>query len=163
MIQRIQTLYLFIAALLMGLMLAMPLIQFTGINGAESEEFLLTACSFKSDATDAVESVTLGNTLIMGIVIIAAALLPFVTIFLYKKRMLQYRLCLSEIVLSVGVLILLGYYIFVAMGVLEGYDDSMFSFRPAAFFPIPAIFFVWLAMRGIIKDARLIKSLDRIR
>jgi hypothetical protein len=163
MIQRIQTLYLLIAAILMGLMLAMPLIEFTGINGVESEEFLLTACSFKSAAAEGVESVNLGNTLVMGVLIAAAALLPLVAIFLYKKRMLQYRLCLSETVLLVGVLVFIGFFIFRASVSLEGYDDSMFRIRPAAFFPVASIFFVWLAMRGIIKDARLIKSLDRIR
>ncbi len=217
MIQRIQSLYLFVAAVLMGLMLAMPLIRFTGINATESEEFVLTACSFNSaaptvepvaldaselaagfDASEpeagfaaehdmafdaaaelgvepaaviavdpataaAEESISYGNTLAMGIVIIVAALLPLIIIFLYKRRPLQYRLCVSEIVLLVGVIVFLGFFIFRAMVSLEGYDDSMFTFCPAAFFPIAALLLVWLAMRGILKDARLIRSLDRIR
>ncbi len=141
----------------------MPLIEFVGINGAESEEFLLTAFSFRSAATPDAESVNLGNTLVMGVLILAAALLPLVAIFLFKNRMLQYRLCLSEIVLLAGVLVFVGFFIFRAMTSLEGYDDSMFKFRPAAFFPVAAILFIWLAMKGILKDARLIKSLDRIR
>lgn len=155
--------YLFIAAALMGLMLAMPLIEFTAIDGTVSEDFMLTAFNFRSVGAEGVGGVNLGNTLTMGILIVASVLLPLVTIFLYKKHMTQYRLCLSEMVLLVGVLIFLGFFIYRATASLEGYDDSMFKFCPAAFFPVPALFCVWLAMRGILKDARLIRSLDRVR
>ena len=97
MIQRIQSLYLLLVAVLTGLMLLMPLGTFLG----GTEEMYLTAFGF-SDAADGTPVLTAYG---LAATVIAAALLPFVTIFLYKKRLLQFRLCVVETVLLAGVML----------------------------------------------------------
>ncbi len=103
MIQRIQSLYLLLVAVLTGLMLLMPLGTFLG----GTEEMYLTAFGF-SDAADGTPVLTAYG---LAATVIAAALLPFVTIFLYKKRLLQFRLCVVETVLLAGVMLFEIYYI----------------------------------------------------
>ena len=135
MIQRIQSLYLLLVAVLTGLMLLMPLGTFLG----GTEEMYLTAT------------------------VIAAALLPFVTIFLYKKRLLQFRLCVVETVLLAGVMLFEIYYIWGGARSLSTLAVSAWKLSAAAFFPPVSLIFTYLALRGIRKDILLVKSLDRIR
>lgn len=160
MIQRIQSLYLLIAAVLMGLMCFLPLVQLYGASEGISEELVLTAFGFK---TVGPEPVTVVHTLAMGVVIAFAALLPFVTIFLFKRRMAQFRLSASEIVLLIGSQIFAVFYNFRAVKGMASFDNAIYVLKLPFFFPLIAIFFVWLAMRGIMKDIKLVKSLDRIR
>ena len=153
MIQRIQSLYLLLVAVLTGLMLLMPLGTFLG----GTEEMYLTAFGF-SDAADGtpVESA-------FAAMVIAAALLPFVTIFLYKKRLLQFRLCVVETVLLAGVMLFEIYYIWGGARSLSTLAVSAWKLSAAAFFPPVSLIFTYLALRGIRKDILLVKSLDRIR
>ena len=93
MIQRIQTLYLLVVALLTGATLLLPLAWL----GSGAETFTLHAFALKDGAGEAVHS-----TPYMGALLAAATLLPLATIFLFKRRMLQLRLCAVELVLLLG-------------------------------------------------------------
>ena len=93
MIQRIQTLHLLIVTALMAVTLFAPLAWFAGDAG----EFRLYAFSLQTSAGEAVQS-----TVYMGVVLALACVLPFITIFLFKRRLLQIRLCVVEIVLLIG-------------------------------------------------------------
>ena len=83
MIQRIQTLHLLIVTALMAVTLFAPLAWFAGDAG----EFRLYAFSLQTSAGEAVQS-----TVYMGVVLALACVLPFITIFLFKRRLLQIRL-----------------------------------------------------------------------
>ena len=146
MIQRIQSLYLLLVAVLTGLMLLMPLGTFLG----GTEEMYL-------DGTPVLTAYGLAAT------VIAAALLPFVTIFLYKKRLLQFRLCVVETVLLAGVMLFEIYYIWGGARSLSTLAVSAWKLSAAAFFPPVSLIFTYLALRGIRKDILLVKSLDTIR
>ena len=152
MIQRIQSLYLLLVAVLTGLMLLMPLGTFLG----GTEEMYLTAFG-SADGTPVLTAYGLAAT------VIAAALLPFVTIFLYKKRLLQFRLCVVETVLLAGVMLFEIYYIWGGARSLSTLAVSAWKLSAAAFFPPVSLIFTYLALRGIRKDILLVKSLDRIR
>ena len=82
MIQRIQTLYMLIVTALMAVTLFAPLAWFAG----EAGEFGLYAFSLKTAAGEAVQP-----TVYMGVVLALACVLPFITIFLFKRRLLQLR------------------------------------------------------------------------
>ncbi|MFQ8806027.1 MAG: DUF4293 family protein [Alistipes indistinctus] len=61
-----------------------------------------TCTAWQIELTDAA-----GNTLIqpihlLGILLLCAALLPLITIFLFRKRKLQMRLCLIEVCLLIA-------------------------------------------------------------
>lgn len=78
--------------------------------------------------------------------------------FLYKKRFLQLRLCLVNIILMLGIIILVS---------VQAYNitkpDGEWHLNLAFAFPIIGIILTWLALRGIVKDIALLKSYDRIR
>lgn len=155
MIQRIQTVYLLLAAVLMSLTLFLPLA--TIWQG--SEEMIVKAWSIEgSVGFDA------PLPLYLGIILSVATALPFVTIFLYKKRMTQIRLCVSEIVLLLGSAAFIALYCYRMCDVLaELMQELNFALGFAALMPVVAIIPMVLAIRGIAKDEALVRSLDRIR
>ncbi len=85
--------------------------------------------------------------------------LPLVTIFLFRRRMLQIRLCAAEAVLLVGSAVMEAMIYWGPLGSRGGSSALL----PASFAPLAALFFVWLAARAIFRDEVLVRSLDRIR
>ena len=155
MIQRIQTLYLLLAAVLMSLTLFLPLATiWQGGN-----EIIIKA--WFADGTVGFKAPL---PLYLGIILSVATALPFVTIFLYKKRMTQIRLCVSEIVLLLGSAAFIALYCYRMCDVLaELMQELNFTLGFAALMPVVAIIPMVLAIRGIAKDEALVRSLDRIR
>mgnify|MGYP001034795872 FL=1 len=81
--------------------------------------------------------------------------LVLLSVFLFKKRILQARLCLLSIVIQ---LVLVGYYgvqLFVGVAYLLTY----FVFGVS----LVSILLLFLARRAILKDEALVRSVDRIR
>ncbi len=154
MIQRIQTLYLLIIAVLTALTLFAPLAWF----GNDAGEFTLYAFSLKNGAGEAVQS-----TIYMGILLALTCALPLLTIFLFKRRMLQLRLCVVELVLLVGALAMEAVYYFLSYRVFAGIEFHTQGFRPAIALPLVCLLFACLAARAIFRDELLVRSLDRIR
>ena len=155
MIQRIQTLYLLLATALMSLTLFLPLATiWQGGN-----EIIV-----KAWFADGTEGFKVPLPLYLGIILSVATALPFITIFLFKKRMVQIRLCVSEIVLLLGSAVFVALYCYRMCDVLaELMQNINFTLGFAALMPIVAIIPVALAIRGIARDEALIRSLDRIR
>lgn len=147
MIQRVQTLYLLVVAILTGVMFFCPLMWY-GLNG---EQIYLHATKLMLNG-EVVGSTPLYFPLLLGM----ATLLPVVIIFLFKRRMLQIRLCAAEAVLLIGTAVM-------EFMLFWGPKYESGSLTPASFVPIAALLFVWLAARAIFKDELLVKSLDRIR
>lgn len=144
MIQRIQTLYLLAITGFMTALCLMPMATYT-VAGVE-ESFM---------AYDFWWIITL-----FGV----CALLPFVTIWLYKNRLTQIRLIVAEIVLLVGAQAFSVWYsIGITRQVAAQEAISMSSIKTPVFFPVVCIILCWLAIRAIWKDERLVRSLDRIR
>src|SRR5699024_5073001 len=91
-------------------------------------------------------------------------LLAFICIFLFKKRKLQFRLTLLNFFFAIG-LVVLQYFLIEQMK--DGFTMNQMlnssTYLPAAFISIPIIILLFLAARGIRKDEKLIRSLDRLR
>lgn len=79
--------------------------------------------------------------------------LSLITIFLYKDRKLQLKLCIAGIILSILLLIIY----FNEMRKLSG------SISLSAVFVFTILISYIMATRGIWKDEKLIKSLDKLR
>ena len=136
MIQRIQTIWLLLAA---------------------AASFGSLKLSFYSGKKDTVLFEQLsGSTggFLLLVFSVAVALLAVVSIFLFKNRKLQMRLALAGLLLQLVVLFL---YIQQTALFIEGNYTltSVFSF-------VVPVFFI-LAVLGIRKDEKLIKSMDRLR
>ena len=156
MIQRIQSLYLLVPGVLGLLMLFLPLAKFF----AGAEEFRVTAFGVESLMQ---EGPFVVSTVYMGILLVLATIVPFVTIFLYKKRRVQVRLCVVEMILLGGVQLFICYYLYRSVHSIAQFEFHSISFSLVDVFPIVGIILTYLALRAIIKDEVLVRSLDRIR
>lgn len=152
MIQRIQTLYLLLATAMMSLTLFLPLA--TIVYGGN--ELVLKAFTLSG-----VESIEGALPVYLGAFLALTTALLLVIIFLYKKRLVQIRLCVSTIVLLLGSAGLIGLYCYRLCDILSG--DLIFTLGFASLMPVVAIIPVVLAIRGIARDEALVRSLDRIR
>ena len=97
------------------------------------------------------------NGMAIFIFIPVIALLHFITIFLYKKRILQIRILVFSIVLLLGLFGLFFYFSY------AGFDGAKIAFKVPVAFPLVAVILDYLAIRAIGKDEALIRSLNRIR
>ena len=96
--------------------------------------------------------------------LVVAAVLPLVTLFLFKKRQLQIRLCGAEVVMLLGALAFIALYYWLSVDkAFEGVEIAHKQFCWAAPMPIGSIILTYLAGRAIFKDEILVRSLDRIR
>lgn len=155
MIQRIQTLYLLIAVGLMVVTLVCPV----ALLNVDGEQVTLSAFGI-SDSVGKLSNMSI----FMGIQLALSTLLPLVTIFLFKNRVLQIRLCGAELVMLLGCLAIIG----VSIGrmcrtLVENFEWSMLALRLPVVMPVVAFILVSLAMRATLRDELLVRSLDRIR
>lgn len=90
---------------------------------------------------------------------IGIGLLAFVTIFMYKKRQNQFVFNRLNILLN---LILLGVFAYLTLQNSSG--ENLFSEKGVLYFvPIISIVFLFLANKAIYRDEKLVKSVDRLR
>lgn len=154
MLQRIQTVYLLIITVLTALMLFMPL------------AVLQTGDAFFNFDVFGVNTISPEPELIYptwGLFVLTAliSLLALITIFLFKKRMLQIRFCVFNAILMLGFYGFFGYLIYV-MKQQYGADLSV-SVRFALSFPLISLILDYLAIRNIGADETLVRSLERLR
>jgi len=131
MIQRIQTVYLFFVFCLMAMLVFVP---FSSLNS--SADGFCRGCTA------------------------AAAVGAIVTIFLYKNRKVQIRLCYGMLVSFIFIYVFY-YFIFIKQNFLLA--ELLGHIRYTSIFPLISIILVYLAIRGIKKDDKLVRSLDRLR
>ncbi|MHA7109456.1 DUF4293 domain-containing protein [Sunxiuqinia elliptica] len=147
MIQRIQTLYILISAILIGLLFGLPFAEIA----ANGKLYLFNIQGILHNG-EIVES---------GLPILAftglICVLHLVAMFLYKKRVVQMRVLVFSILLLLG---LFGMFYFFTYYSFKGHE---ISYKVAVVFPLVAIILDYLAIRNIGKDEALVRSIDRIR
>lgn len=155
MIQRIQHLYLFISAVVCVFMLAGDLPYFS--TSVSEQSILVGYANTQINTPEASESLrNLNNWLVIS----AFGAISFLVIFLYKNRKLQLRLLGVSFVLSAA-LVWSMYVYSLQRNYFE--DAATNAFLPAVFLPISLLAFNVLAYRGVLRDERLIRSMDRLR
>jgi FtsH-binding integral membrane protein len=141
MIQRIQSIWLLIVAL------------------AAFATYTLTLYKGKL-ATGEERPFQLADDFLMVILIIALGALAIVCIFLFKNRKLQFRLSVLGIIFSAA-------FLFIEYLKVEDFKKNnnilTGSYQIGALLPVVMIIFFILAAKGIYKDEKLVKSLDRLR
>jgi len=153
MIQRIQTVFLFFAFLCMACLLIFPLASFIDING---HVYSMTYNRFYSIDKTQNFSQDLNLFTYLIITIIAATI---VTIFLFRKRPLQMRICTMTMILSVFLQGILIFYFFQIKNTLQGSGAPSL----ALILPLVAAILIFLAFRRISRDEILVRSLNRLR
>lgn len=155
MIQRIQSIWLFLAALTLVLMLFLP-IATKVVNGEETQVFTNGLHYFVNGKTGKVLNVDVFIPLIITHSVLI--LVCFFTIFRFKKRAQQKRIAIFTIAAITGFAFWCSIYAKELPGGIAGANFGLGAYLPAL-----AILFVVLAIFGINKDERLIRSAERLR
>jgi hypothetical protein len=158
MIQRIQTVYLFLAFIAVALLFAFPLAQFFSETGTYI--FSITGLrNMVPGEPDAFKSL-----IFLPLIVLAAgiALLALFTVFQYKKRPFQVKLTSAGVFASIA-LILGIFFVYIPMiekkiNIVPNYLDSI-----GIYLPLIALVFMVMANRAIKRDEKLVRSADRLR
>lgn len=154
MLQRIQTVYLLLASIAIGLLFFFPvtellvnksflfLFRYRGLYELKGGAEILSVSSIP-----------------LAILLSINLLIAIISIFLFKNRALQMRLCVINIILLLGAVGVIYFYIAIAFSKFL----AVVHYTVFAFMPIIAAILTYLAFRGIRKDELLVRSVDRIR
>lgn len=154
-IQRIQTLYLLIAAILISVFIFMPIVEIKSIDASES----LVVMPYS--IIEAQGSMTANsNNYLPAILSCFVALLALITIFCYKDLNKQIRLCGICCLIIVAIIAL---SVLVSFNVINTINAPNYRFSFSFILPIVSILFLILACKAIKKDKKLLSSSDRIR
>jgi membrane protease YdiL (CAAX protease family) len=135
MIQRIQSVYLLIVAILAGIGIYSPLWTNNKLIVVKGFDNIYILALFAS---------------VIG--------LSILTIFLFKNRKLQFVLGRVNILINIILLGVFGYY-----GQTFSGETLVSEKEIGLFVPIVSIVFLYLSNRAIKKDEELVKSVDRLR
>ncbi len=162
MLQRIQSVFMFLAAIMGILIFFFPIATYF----SDTVYFKFFLCSIRdmsgtpfNDMAVATKPYSDWFTLPLAIFQLVIVVLTVVTIFKYRKRMAQIRLNYLSIFLNV---LLVG-GIFYASSLLETETGTSPDYGFGGVFPLIAIVLLFLANNYIRKDERLIRSADRLR
>ena len=153
--QRIQTFYLFTVTVLSVVLLMYPVagLQTPG-ESAVYELSVKGLCLITQDSSS-----FLSGAWVLTAITVLIPVLSVITIFSFKKRILQIRLIIITIVLLAGYYGLLFIYLWQFGKSLE----AELYVEVIASFPLISIILEILALRAIGRDEALVKSLNRIR
>ena len=152
MIQRIQSLWLLLAAVCA--FLALQFSFYTG-NILVSEQLQpvlrnLTGVGLTGNAGEVKTELNFISLLLLA----ATGIIAIISIFMYSNRKTQMRLAIVALVTSILALA----YLFIRTNDFTGGTFSL----TAVFVFLPPVF-LFLAIRGISRDQKLVRSMDRLR
>jgi peptidoglycan/LPS O-acetylase OafA/YrhL len=147
MIQRIQSIFLFLAAACAFALFAFPF---------GTTESAVTGSEIYNDGVYDIQD----NIALLALFCIAGGL-AFISIFMFKNRRTQLLLGRFAIIANIIGFILVLVFYFNNAGELQGVDDqeNILGFS----LPIAFLVFAFLAQRAINKDDQLVRSSDRLR
>lgn len=139
MIQRIQTVWLLVAAVFMAGLFYFPFYKFP-----------------------ASEPLTVGKNYLAIVLTGVSVILSIVAIFDFKNQKNQIKLCWLNVLCSVLLLVWLFYSVHRQEAAMTQPNSGGYYWI-GAFLPLICIIFLFMARRGIKKDIHLVKSMDRLR
>lgn len=152
MIQRVQSIWLFLAGLTLFFLLILPILT----KQTNTGELWLQVGGIYQKTNTTVQK-TESNSMLFGATIVVG-LLCLGNIFAFRNRTMQKNIILLAIFLIVVLAALTVNY---ALNIPGGIDGA--TFNAGAGLPVLSIIFCALAFRGIRKDEQLIRSADRLR
>ncbi len=153
MIQRIQTLYLFVAFVLMLMLFFFPLAE---ILSGEGQLYTFRFDGLYYAGHESVYIQTIPPIILLSVIVA----ITFISIFLYRRRITQMRINFFNMLLMLGYAGLVYFYIQEFSNTL---DSELVRYKLFDAFPFLAAIFTYMAIRAIGKDEALIRSIDRIR
>ena len=155
MLQRVQTIWLFFATAAIFSLFLFPYLQVIDADGTPKA---LKVTGVYQDVNGQI--VQTEPFLALTIATVVLGLLPFVIIFFFRNRKKQINIC------YLAILAILGYSFWLvqtAKNVLGNVTLELGNYGVGVILPSLAILFIILALRGIRKDEKLVRSADRLR
>ncbi|MEC4114269.1 DUF4293 domain-containing protein [Myroides pelagicus] len=138
MLQRIQSIYLFLVFVIMGIVSLFIPLWTNGLN----------------------ETIMVGHSPITAILFGGSAALSMISLLGFKNRQRQFVMNRLNMILNV---LLLGLFVFRSLTVSGEVAEAISEKGIGMFLPIISILLLVLANRAIKKDEDLVKSVDRLR
>lgn len=149
MIQRKQTIYLFVAMLLLIVSMFMPIAIF--VHTDMTPDAVWTNCVLK-------QGDIIGINVLPALLVSMATLVSIITIFMYKRRQTQMKLCLLGMLFGVA-----WEAVFATMTFTTYRHMGAIHVKSAPVLVLISILLFYLARRGVQTDEKLVRSMDRIR
>jgi glucan phosphoethanolaminetransferase (alkaline phosphatase superfamily) len=157
MIQRVQSIFLFILGACM--ILSLLFTSWQKINATTSEQITLNA--FYLTHVKNGEVVSSKPVYYIAILAVVSALVAFYSITRFKNRLLQIKLGALNSLLMAGVL---GLHLYISRNAETLFDEQQYgSYSMGLYLPIAAMICNILANRFIRRDENLVRSADRMR
>ncbi len=158
MIQRIQTVYLFLAFIAIALLFAFPLAQFFSETGA----YVFSVTGLKNMVPGDPDAFSPSLFLPIIIIAVGIALITLFAIFQFKNRSFQIKLTnigvLASIAFIMGIFFLYIPMIEKKVNIVPDYSKAF-----GIYLPLVALVFLLMANRAIKRDDKLVRSADRLR
>ncbi|MGV3761537.1 DUF4293 domain-containing protein [Parapedobacter sp.] len=157
MIQRIQSVWLFLASATIFALFLFPYLQYADLGGM-GKALKVTGIYHGVEGQAVRAEFFIGQT----VATVLLGLFPLYIIFKFRERKQQIRLIVLEIV----VLLLFGAWLYISASGALAEARQFISARNigVGFFLLPiSIVFLGMAMAAIRKDEKLVKSADRLR
>lgn len=156
MIQRVQSIYLFLVVVLMSFMLMWP---YAEIALRDGQVVIFYSYAVKQYLTEDNAELLIRSIPVL-IMVLLIALISFMNIFQFNRRIIQMRVCVLNALLMIGLLLLMFYYYFV---IKRSLPVETHALKLPFIIPVISIIFTLLAYRGIHRDEMLVRSYDRLR
>lgn len=157
MIQRIQTIFLFLIALAMGVALANPIWEKAGAKSPEMAHLSALQYTRQEGIT------TYGDTVwYLALLIALVGLTSLYAIFQYRNRLTQTALCAVNALMLTAIMGIILYRTLYA-GKAYGNPTDQGEFLTGFYAIIAALLFNALANRFIRRDEKLVRGADRLR
>ncbi len=157
MLQRIQSVFLLLAAISLSLMFFFPIAEFIGIKDS------LILYIFKVQSLVPASTNVYDIWFVMPLLAVVSLVVIFslLTIFMYKNRMGQIKVIRFLMLLIAALIGLVFLYYYDILAADSGSEPDFIQI--GAFAPLASLVFLFLANKGVVKDEKLIKSADRLR
>lgn len=157
MIQRVQTIFLFLITVAMGVALANPIWEKTGVKSSEMAHLSALQYSQQQGIT------TYGDTVwYLALLIALVGLTSLYAIFQYRNRLTQTALCAVNALMLTAIMGIILYRT-LYMGKEYGNPADQGTFLIGFYAIIAALVFNALANRFIRRDEKLVRGSDRLR
>ena len=145
MIQRSQSIFLLLVVIISGVLMKVPVYELHTFTAP--------------DVVGEVTSFNIFDNTLLVILNSAIGVLAFISIFLYKWRNVQIRLCNIGLLLTCLLIALL----FFVADTMSSNMNQRVQYRYGSYLPLIELVLLFLASRAIKKDDELVKSADRLR
>lgn len=162
MIQRLQTLYLLIVIILSIVSLCSTI----GLYNAGGEPVAEFSNFTFNPIAEPFTQMQAAGPWALGVILIAVIAIAAFTIVIFHKRVLQMRLTIFNMILLVGYILTYAFFTWVyqqKLSEIQAPFQPEFQLKLNAVYPLVSVILCFLAFRGIRRDEKLVRSLERIR